>query len=143
MMRKGVLVGLGTDGYTADMTESLKTAAILHKHASGLPSAAWAEPHAMLFKANKLIMERFIGGKVGTIKKDHYADIIVVDYKGPTPVNQNTLNSHLLFGVSGRHVDTTIINGRVVMRERELAGIDEEALMAKSRERAGRLWSRL
>jgi cytosine/adenosine deaminase-related metal-dependent hydrolase len=143
MLKKGVLVGLGTDGYTADMTESLKTAAILHKHAAGVPSAAWAEPPAMLFKTNKRIMERFIGGKVGTIKKDHYADIIIADYKGPTPVNQNTINSHLLFGVSGRHVDTTIINGRVVIRERELVGIDEEALMAKSRERAAKLWGRL
>jgi cytosine/adenosine deaminase-related metal-dependent hydrolase len=143
MMKKGILLGLGTDGYTPDMTESLKTAGILHKHASGLPSVAWAEPHVMLFDHNKTILERFIGGKVGTLKQDHYADIIIVDYKGPTPVNANTINSHLFFGVSGRHVDTTIINGRVVMRERELAGIDEEALMAKSREQAEKLWARI
>jgi cytosine/adenosine deaminase-related metal-dependent hydrolase len=125
------------------MTESLKTAGILHKHASGVPSAAWAEPHAMLFDNNKAILERLITGKTGTLKKDHYADIIIVDYKGPTPVNANTINGHLFFGVSGRHVDTTIINGRVVMRERELVNIDEEALLAKSREQAEKLWERI
>jgi putative selenium metabolism protein SsnA len=143
MIKKGILVGLGTDGYTADMTESLKTAAILHKHAKAVPSVAWAEPPAMLFENNKTIMERFISGKVGALKKDAYADIIIVDYKGPTPVNENTINSHILFGVSGRHVDTTIINGKITMKERELVNIDEEALLAKSREQARKLWERI
>jgi putative selenium metabolism protein SsnA len=143
MIKRGVLVGMGTDGYAADVLESYKTAAILHKHAKGLPSVAWAEPPAMLFENNKIILERFIKGKTGTIAKDHYADIIIVDYKGPTPVNANTINSHILFGISGRHVDTTIINGRVVMRDRVLPGIDEEALMAKSRELAQKLWDRI
>jgi putative selenium metabolism protein SsnA len=143
MIKKGILVGLGTDGYTSDMTESLKTAAILHKHAAGIPSVAWAEPHRMLFENNRKIMERFISGKLGALKQDHYADIIIVDYKGPTPVNENTINSHILFGVSGRHVDATIINGRIVMKERELVNIDEEALLSKSRELARKLWDRI
>jgi putative selenium metabolism protein SsnA len=143
LLKKGVLVGLGTDGYTADMTESLKTAAILHKHAAGIPSVAWTEPHAMLFENNKTIMERFINGKTGTLKAGHYADIIIVDYKGPTEVNANTINSHILFGVSGRHVDTTIINGKIIMKDRELVNIDEETLLAKSREHARKLWERI
>jgi cytosine/adenosine deaminase-related metal-dependent hydrolase len=104
---------------------------------------AWAEPPAMLFENNRTIMERFIGGRVGALKKDAYADIIIVDYKGPTPVNEHTINSHILFGVSGRHVDTTIINGKIIMKERELVNIDEEALMAKSREQARKLWERI
>jgi putative selenium metabolism protein SsnA len=143
MMKRGILVGLGTDGYTADMTESYKTAAILHKHAAGIPSAAWAEPAVMLFENNRIIMERLIAGQVGILKKDAYADIIIVDYKAPTPVNAKTIDSHILFGVSGRHVDTTIINGSIIMRERELVNIDEEALMAASRERARKLWQRI
>lgn len=143
MIKNGVLVGMGTDGYTSDMTDSFKAAGLLQKHSLANPSVGWAEPPAMLFDNNKTIMERFINGKVGAIKKDHYADLIIVDYKGPTPVNENTINSHILFGISGRHVDTTIINGKVVMRERELVNIDEEALMAKSRELAQKLWKRI
>jgi putative selenium metabolism protein SsnA len=143
MLKKGILVGLGTDGYTPDMTESLKTAAILHKHARGLPSAAWAEPHTMLFENNRKIMERFIKGKVGAVKKDYYADFIIAGYKGPMPVNADTVNSHILFGVTGRHVDTTIINGKIVMKERELVNIDEEGLLSRSRELARKLWSRI
>jgi putative selenium metabolism protein SsnA len=143
MLKKGILVGMGTDGYTADMTESYKTAAVLHKHAAGIPSVAWAEPPAMLFENNKTIMERFINGKVGTLKKGCYADIIIADYRPPTPLNAGNINGHLLFGLSGRHIDTTIINGKIVMNERELAGIDEEALLAKSREHAAKLWKRI
>jgi putative selenium metabolism protein SsnA len=143
MLKKGILVGMGTDGYTSDMTESLKTTAILHKHAKQIPSVAWAEPHTMLFENNKKIMERFISGKVGALKKDHYADIIIVDYNGPTPLNADTINSHILFGISGRHVDTTIINGQIIMKERELINLDEEALLAKSREQAKKLWDRI
>jgi putative selenium metabolism protein SsnA len=143
MIKRGVLVGMGTDGYTSDMTESYKAAATLHKHAKQIPSVAWAEPPLMLFENNKNIFNRFINGKTGVLKKDHYADIIIVDYKAPTPLNEDTINSHILFGITGRHVDTTIINGRIVMCERELAGIDEDALMAKSREQAQRLWGRI
>jgi len=143
MLKNGVLVGMGTDGYAADVLESYKTAAILHKHAKGLPSVAWAEPPAMLFENNKTIMERFIKGKVGVLAKDHYADIIIVDYKGPTPVNADTINSHILFGITGRHVDTTMINGKIIMKDRVLLNIDEEALMAKSREQAKKLWGRI
>jgi putative selenium metabolism protein SsnA len=143
MLKKGVLVGMGTDGYSADVLDSYKTAAILHKHAKGIPSVAWGEPPAMLFENNKRIMERFIKGKTGTLAKDHYADIIIVDYKGPTPVNADTINSHILFGITGRHVDTTIINGKIIMKDRVLPDIDEEALMAKSREQAKKLWERI
>jgi len=143
LIKKGVTVGMGTDGYAADVLESYKTAAILHKHAKGIPSVAWAEPPLMLFENNRKIMERFIKGKTGAIAKDHYADIIIVDYKGPTPVNADTINSHILFGITGRHVDTTIINGRVVMKDRVLLNIDEEALLAKSREQAEKLWKRI
>jgi cytosine/adenosine deaminase-related metal-dependent hydrolase len=143
MMKRGILVGLGADGYTVDMTESYKTAALLHKHAKALPSVARTEPAAMFFENNKTIMERLIGGKVGALKEGHYADIIIVDYKGPTPVNAETINSHILFGVSGRHVDTTIINGKIIMKERKLINIDEEALLAASRERARKLWERI
>ena len=97
----------------------------------------------MLFENNKKIMERFIRGKVGCIAKGHYADIIIAGYEGPTPVNADTINSHILFGISPRHIDTTIINGKIVMKDKELVNIDEQALLAKSRERAQKLWNRI
>jgi cytosine/adenosine deaminase-related metal-dependent hydrolase len=97
----------------------------------------------MLFVNNATIANRHIKGKVGVLAAGAYADIIIVDYKGPTPITADTINSHILFGVTGRHVDTTIINGKTVMADRVLVGVDEEALMAKSREHAAKLWARI
>jgi hypothetical protein len=48
----------------------------------------------------------------------------------------------MVFGVTGRHVDTTIINGEVIMEGRKLINIDEEKIMARSRELAAAVWKR-
>jgi putative selenium metabolism protein SsnA len=143
MMKRGITLGLGTDGYTHDILESYTAAGPLQKLNARLPCVGWGEPPAMLFANNRAIVERHISGTVGILQAGAYADLIVVGYHAPTPLTAANIDSHLLFGVTGRHVDTTIINGRVVMKERVLQGIDEEALMAKSREQAAKFWKRI
>ena len=144
MFKKGISVGLGTDGYTADMTESYKVMNIISKHEKRLPSVGWLESPQMIFNNNPMIANKFMkNGKVGVLKKGYYADIIIVDYKAPTPLNENNINGHLLFGISGRNVDTTIINGKIVMDERILTCIDEEKITSKSVELAKKVWSRI
>lgn len=142
MFKKGIMLGLGTDGYTADMMESYKVGNIIHKHVAGDSKVAWGEIPEMLFVNNKKITERFIDGQVGVLKAGALADVIVVDYNPPTPINENNINSHIVFGINGRNVDTTIINGRVVMDERKLVNIDEERLLARCRELAAEAWKR-
>ena len=142
MHKKGILLGLGTDGYTSDMMESYKVANIIHKHVNADSTVAWTEVPEMLFDNNKKIAERFISNPVGILKAGALADIIVVDYNPPTPINENNINSHLLFGVTGRQVDTTIINGKVIMEDRKLVNIDEERIMATTRELANEVWKR-
>jgi putative selenium metabolism protein SsnA len=142
MYKKGILLGLGTDAYTFDMMESYKVANIIHKHVKGDSTVAWGEIPDMLFNNNRKIVERFIDGKVGILQEGALADVIVIDYNPPTPINENNINSHLLFGINGRHVDTTIINGKVLMEDRKLVNIDEERIMAKSRELAAKVWQR-
>lgn len=142
MHKKGILLGLGTDAYTNDMMESYKVANIIHKHVKGDSTVAWGEVPDMLFNNNRKIVERFIDGKVGILQEGALADVIVVDYNPPTPINENNINAHLLFGITGKNVDTTIINGKVLMEARKLVNIDEERIMAKSRELAAKVWER-
>ena len=71
------------------------------------------------------------------------ADIIITDYDPLTPMHKDNIDGHILFGMSGRSVVTTIINGVVKMKNRELVGIDAEAIMAKSRERAADMAKRI
>jgi putative selenium metabolism protein SsnA len=142
MLRRGVHVGLGTDGYTCDMFESLKVANILHKHHLSDPKTGWAEAPAMLFRNNSLICEEYFSQPLGKITPGAYADLIVVHYDPPTPVDAENLDRHILFGISGAMVDTTLINGHVVMRERQMVDIDEGEIRAKSRELAEKVWQR-
>ena len=142
MVRRGVSVGMGSDGYTCDMFESLKVANLLHKHQTGQPGAAWREPAAMLFEQNAMIASECFGRPIGRLVPGACADIIVVDYDPPTPMLTSNIGSHLLFGVSGRSVQTTIIGGQVVMKDRELLSIDEKEVTAKARASAVKLWDR-
>lgn len=141
MMKAGVTVGLGTDGYTNDMLESYKVGNIIHKHHLCDPTVAWDEIPTMLFENNGKMASRFLRRPVGVLKAGAYGDVIVTDYDPLTPMNGSNVNGHILFGMQGRSVTHTICNGRVLMRDRVLTGIDERALMAACRESAERLWT--
>ena len=137
---KKVRLGLGTDGYTNDMLESYKVGNIIHKHNTGDPGAAWAEIPAMLFGGNAEIAGQYFKKTLGVLKEGAGADIIVADYDPLTPMNAGNCNSHILFGMNGRSVASTIVAGRVLMKDRTLPEIDEARVMAKSREQAAELW---
>ena len=95
LVHRGILTGLGTDGYTHDMTESYKVANVLHKHHLCDPNAAWGEVPQMLFDGNVKIAERYFPQKLGVLKEGAAADVIVVDYDPLTPMNGDNANSHI------------------------------------------------
>ena len=143
LVSRGVMLGLGTDGYTSDMFESMKAANVLHKHQLCDPSVAWGEVPQMLFQNNRQIAERFFKGELGVIEKGAQADIIVVDYEPPTPISGDNTNSHILFGMMGRSVDSTMINGEFVYKNRRLLRVCEKEIYSKSRETAELFWERI
>lgn len=142
MMRRGINVGLGTDGYTSDMFESLKVGNIIQKHSLCDPNVAWGEIPTMFFENNKKIASQYFGEEIGTLKIGAVADVIVVEYDPLTPMDASNINSHLLFGVNGRNTLTTIVNGKVLMKNRVLLNLDEKEIFRKSREISSNLWSR-
>ncbi|MSS63897.1 putative aminohydrolase SsnA [Velocimicrobium porci] len=139
----GIVTGLGTDGYTHDMTESYKVANVLHKHHLCDANAAWGEVPAMLFEGNAKIANRYFKRPVGIIKEGAAADVIISDYIPLTPMTKDNINSHILFGMQGRSIVTTVANGKVLMKDRKLTQIDEEEAMAKVREEALKLWTKI
>ena len=142
MMQKGILVGLGTDGYTSDMLESYKVGNLLHKHSLCDPTVAWAELPQMLFENNARIASRYFAAPLGVLRKGAAADLIVLDYVPYTPMDETNCNAHILFGTNGRSVTTTVIGGRVLMRDRVLAA-DEARILAKAREQSAAMWRRI
>lgn len=143
LFEKGITTGLGTDGYTSDMFESMKVANIIHKHVNQNPSVAWGEVPEAMFENNRKIAEEYFEGELGILKDGALADVIVVDYNPLTPLTANNINSHILFGMMGRSVVTTIINGKTVMHDRKLVGINEKEIFEQSRAAAQKLWDRM
>lgn len=139
IVHRGILTGLGTDGYTHDMTESMKVANVLHKHHLCDAGAAWGEVPQMLFEGNAKIANRYFKKPLGVLKEGAAADVIVTDYIPLTPMDASNINGHILFGMTGRSVVTTVCNGKVLMKDRELIGLDEEKILYEVREEAKKL----
>lgn len=140
LVEKGVLTGLGTDGYTHDLLESWKAANLLHKHHLRDPNAAWAEVPQMLFSGNAAIAGRYFSTPLGALKTGYGGDVIVMDYIPTTPMDGSNCNGHILFGMCGRSVMHTVCAGRILMRDRQLTFCDEEAVNAQARRSAAGLW---
>lgn len=143
MIQKGILVGMGTDAYTFDMLESLKVALIIQRHNACMPNVAWCEVTDMLFKNNREICARYFPNELGVLRAGAAADVIVMDYKPFTPFGADNIDGHMIFGMTGRQCETTMCNGRLLMKDRQLTGVDEEAVNARTLEVARKLWGRL
>ncbi len=142
MYKRDILLGLGTDGYVSDMLQSFKMANALQKHHNRHPNVAWAEIPAMLFSGNAVIAGRYFKTPVGRLAPGCAGDVIVSDYLPPTALTDANINGHLLFGASGRSITTTVANGKVLMRDRQLQGVDEKEVYAKARECSRKVWER-
>ena len=143
MFQKGIHVCMGTDAYTHDMLESLKVFLTIQRHNAGMPNVAWGEGTDMLFKNNAKIGARYFDAELGILKAGASADIIVMDYKPFTPFSPENIDGHLIFGVMGKNCRTTIINGKVLYKDREFVGIDEDAINAWTMEQSKKLWGQL
>lgn len=137
--KRGILTGLGTDGYTNDMFESYKVANVLHKHSLCDANAAWGEVPAMLFEGNAKMANRYFDTPLGVLREGAAADIVVADYNPLTPMTADNINGHMLFGLNGSKIVTTMINGKVLMKDRELLYVDEAKAMADCRQQAAML----
>lgn len=139
---KDIIVGLGTDGYTADMFESIKVANLLQKHELHHPQAGWEEVFKMAFKNNREIATRFFGETLGVLQEGALADLIVVNYYPPTPITSENAYFHILFGISGDMVDTTIAGGNILMEDRNISSLDYERITIRVKEQAEDFWRR-
>ena len=143
MVQKGILIGLGTDSYTHDMLESLKVLLPMQRHNACQPGVGWCEATGMLFRNNAKICARYFQKPLGVLKPGAAADVIVMDYKPFTPFSADNIDGHMLFGMMGKNCRTTIINGKVLYRDREFVGIDEDKINAFCMEQSKKLWGEL
>lgn len=144
MLRMGIRVCIGTDGFSSTMWDEWKTTYLVHK--------LWnRDPRIMngidvikmgVYNNADLAGMFFQDTAIGTIAPGAYADLIFVDYHPFTPLTQGNLPWHILFGFNESMVTTTIVNGQVLMKDRELMTLDEEKIAEAARLLAPEIWKR-
>ncbi|MFZ1462409.1 MAG: putative aminohydrolase SsnA, partial [Anaerolineae bacterium] len=143
MLRGGVKVVLGNDGFSNNMFTEMKTAYLLHKAWRSDPRVATGNEIAqMAWTNNAALARQFFPKPIGELTPGAYADIILLDYAPITPLTPANLPWHVLFGADGSHVTTTMVAGQLLMVQRKLLFLDEQAIAARSREVAGQTWER-
>ena len=141
--RRDIDVCMGTDAYTHDMLESLKTFLCIQRHNAAMPNVGWGEAMQMLFQDNARMASRYFGREVGVLAPGAAADVVVMDYPTFTPLLADNIDGHILFGMEGRSCRTTIVNGQVLYLDREFTTIDEQRIDAWTLEQAKVLWGTL
>jgi cytosine/adenosine deaminase-related metal-dependent hydrolase len=143
MLEKGILVGLGTDGMASDMLSQMRCAYLLHRLDNRDPRVAFMEAPQLLLGNNADIAERQFGVRVGELGEGLPADMAILDYYPPTPLDENNFLGHLIFGLTDATVDTTVCRGKILMKDKKILSMDEERIAARSRELAPKMWQRL
>ncbi len=134
-------VTLGTDGIGSDMWEELRFAFFKHHDAGGLLGP---DTFVRFLNNTNHVLRRYFGRPFGCIEAGSTADLVITDYHAPTPLDPANVPGHLLYGMSSRDVHTVIVNGRVVLRDREFTiDLDHERVYARAREAAQKLWKRI
>ncbi len=144
LVKRGVLVGLGTDAMTTNMLEELRVALWGQHLRAENPSGGFGEVTSALFANNPKIAQRIFGLRFGEICEGAAGDLAIFDYDPPTPLDNTNVLGHVVFGISQAEADTTIVGGRVLMEDRKLTlNLDEARINSRARELARNLWKRM
>jgi putative selenium metabolism protein SsnA len=144
LLRLGVKVCLGNDGFSNAMWEEWKAAYLLHKVWHRDPRRAGGYTITEMAVRNNAALAGvfFPQAPLGVLAPGAFADLIFVDYHPTTPLTAGNLPWHILFGFEPSAVTATICGGRVLMKDRQLLTLDEAEITARSRELARKCWER-
>jgi putative selenium metabolism protein SsnA len=144
MLRLGIPVCLGNDGFSNNMWAEWKAAYFLHKLAHRDPRRADGMTIVkMAIENNAALAGMFWPGRqIGRLAVGAAADIIFVDYHATTPLSAGNLPWHILFGFESDLVTSTIVAGKPLMLDRRLLTLDEAEITERSRHLAAEAWQR-
>ncbi len=144
MISAGVNVCMGNDGFSNAMWEEWKTCYLAHK--------LWTrDPRKMngnnllkmaVYNNSDLATQFFNGARIGRIEIGAKADLILVDYDPVTNLNIDNLPWHIIFGFRDSMVTTTMVDGKILMKDRKDLSINEKQVAQYARELSKETWNR-
>ena len=133
LLKAGVNVALATDGSASnnnlDMLEEMKLAALLHKVYNFDPTVADART---VFRMATVNGAKALRLKAGVIKEGYLADLAIINFSRPHLWPINNVISHLVYSANGNDVETTIVDGKILMLDQEVLTLDEEKILEKA-----------
>lgn len=144
MLRMGIKVCLGNDGFTNSMWDEWKTAYLLHKveHRDPRRMGGYDVQQMAIYNNAALASTFFPSAPIGQIVPGAVADLIFVEYHPFTPLADGNLPWHIIFGFQQSMVTSTMVAGKFLMKDRELLTLDEEEITARAMETAPRIWKK-
>jgi 5-methylthioadenosine/S-adenosylhomocysteine deaminase len=137
MIRAGITVSLGTDGAASNNDQNIlsemSTAAKLHKAIANDPTVL--DSKTALLMATRWGAEALgLGSKIGSLEKGKEADIIAIDLKKPHLSPIYDIYSHIVYSAMASDVDTVIVGGKQVIKNRNHVEVNEDAILKKAAE---------
>ena len=144
MLNAGVNVCLGNDGFSNSMWAEWKAAYFAHKLNNLDPRRLQADKiyQMAIINNRELVKTTFNGLETGVVKVGAAADLILVDYKPFTDMNTDNFPWHVIFGFQDGMVTTTISGGKVLMRDRKVTSLDEDAVIKEAKEISKFVWKK-
>ena len=144
MMRLGIKVCLGNDGFSNAMWEEWKTAYLVHKvqHRDPRRMGGYDVTQMAVYNNAALAGMFFPAAPLGVIAPGAVADLIFVDYHPYTPLTDGNLPWHIIFGFQQSMVTATMVRGKFLMKDRKLLTLDEAEIAARAKEIAPRIWKK-
>ena len=144
MLRGGIKVAMGNDGFSNNMWAEWKAAYLVHKLWHGDPRRGNGYDIIKMAVTNNAALAGVFwpDAPLGEIAPGACADLILVDYHPFTELTAGNLPWHILFGFEASAVTATMVAGKWLMRDRKLLTLDEEAIAARARELSAAVWER-
>jgi putative selenium metabolism protein SsnA len=144
MVNMGMKVCLGNDGFSNAMWDEWRTCYLVHKLSNSDPRAMNGNMVIQIAAQNNadIASHFYRNQKIGRIKSGYQADLILVDYEPITEINKFNISWHILFGFRDSMVTDTMVNGKWLMNNRIVNGIDEKEILEKALDLSKEVWKR-
>lgn len=144
MLRGGIRVAMGNDGFSNNMWAEWKAAYLVQKLWHGDPRRANGYDVMQMAVANTAALAKVFwpDAPLGKLAPGACADLILVDYHPFTELTAENLPWHIFFGFEASAVSSTMVAGRWLMRDRVLLTLDEAAIAARAQELSSAVWRR-
>jgi putative selenium metabolism protein SsnA len=144
MLDRGIKVCLGNDGFSNAMWEEWKALYLAHKlvHRDPRRMNGYTVVDMAVDHNAGLAQQQLNTAALGVIRAGAEADLIFVDYHPFTQLSAGNVPWHILFGFNESMITTTIVGGKLLMKDRELLTLDEDRIAYEARKLSSEVWLR-